>query len=554
MGQISDRPVTGRVLTALDAPGCKKCPTPRFSFVPGPWRRRRRIVDRTHRRRVQMRPAPGSASPPAKSPADPRGAQKHLSAWPENLLRLTFPLPSMALRLFDSLSRELRELQPSHPDGVFRFYNCGPTVYAPAHIGNFRTFLVNDVLRRLLELEFGAGKVKHVRNLTDVDDKTIRRAREENRPLGEVTRQWTDKFHADCAALNCLAPHAEPSATAHIREQVDMIEVLMRKGNAYRAHDGSVYFKVSSFSEYGRLSRVRERELQPGSALAARPQAAADADEKEDGSDFALWKAWKPDDGDVKWPGPDAAAPGRPGWHIECSAMSKKHLGDTIDLHTGGVDLLFPHHENEIAQSECCNDVPFARHWYHSEHLLVDGRKMSKSLGNLYTLDDLVAKGSTPMALRYALLSGHPRKQLNFSLDSLHAAEKALAHLRGFRRSLPATGGDADVFSPVLAALHDDLNTPAALGALFTVVNRGPAGVDAPAFDRVMFALGLDLEAAPAAKADVPGAVHALAEKRWSAKQAKDFATADALRMELTAAGWSMLDRKDGYSLEPVKK
>ncbi|HYP16327.1 MAG TPA: cysteine--tRNA ligase, partial [Opitutus sp.] len=209
----------------------------------------------------------------------------------------------MAIKLFDSLAREIRELRPSQPDGIYRFYNCGPTVYAPAHIGNFRTFVVNDVLRRLLELEFGATKVKHVRNLTDVDDKTIKRARDESRPLAEVTRQWTEKFHADCAALNCLPPHVEPTATGHIREQVDMIDVLMKKGNAYRAPDGSVYFKVSSFDGYGRLSRVKERELQLGSALAAKTHA-ADADEKEDLSDFALWKAHKAEDGDNAWDSP----------------------------------------------------------------------------------------------------------------------------------------------------------------------------------------------------------------------------------------------------------
>lgn len=459
----------------------------------------------------------------------------------------------MPIRLHDSLAREPRELQPSQPDGVFRFYNCGPTVYAPAHIGNFRTFVVNDVVRRLLEIEFGASKVKHVRNLTDVDDKTIKRARDEKRPLAEVTKQWTAKFHADCAALNCLSPHVEPAATGHIREQVDMIEVLMRKGNAYRSADGSVYFKVSSYSDYGRLSRVRERELQLGSALAGKSQA-SDADEKEDGTDFALWKAWKPEDGDVKWPGPDAASEGRPGWHIECSAMSKKHLGDTIDLHTGGVDLLFPHHENEIAQSECCNGATFSRHWYHSEHLLVDGKKMSKSLGNLYTLDDLRAKGFSPMALRFALLSGHPRKQLNFTLDSLHAGDKALATLRTFRSKLGAFSGEgAETFTAVLDALRDDLNTPAALGALFSVVNRGPDRVDAAAFDRVMFALGLNLAEAEAPKAEVPTEISQLAERRWAAKQAKDFAAADGLRKEITARGWSMLDRKDGYTLEKAK-
>ena len=455
----------------------------------------------------------------------------------------------MAIKLFESLTREPRELQPSHADGVYRFYNCGPTVYAPAHIGNFRTFVINDVIRRLLELEFGKEKVKHVRNLTDVDDKTIKRSREEGRPLAAVTKQWTDKFHADCDALNCLRPHVEPTATGHIREQVDMIDVLMRKGHAYRAPDGSVYFKVTSFDGYGRLSRVKERELQLGAALKA---TAADADEKEDVSDFALWKAHKDDDGDNAWDSPWGR--GRPGWHIECSAMSKKHLGETIDLHTGGVDLLFPHHENEIAQSECCNGRTFSRHWYHSEHLLVDGKKMSKSLGNLYTLDDLTAKGFSPMALRYALLMGHPRKQLNFTLDSLHAAESALKTLRSFRATLKPTGGDATVLDPVLAALHDDLNTPAAFGALFSVIHQHATKVDQASLDRVLFALGLKLDEPAAPKTEVPASIAALGAKRWAAKQAKDFAAADALRKELAAVGWSMLDRKDGYSLEPLKK
>ncbi len=358
----------------------------------------------------------------------------------------------MALRLYDSLARELREVKPSHPDGVVRFYNCGPTVYAPAHIGNFRTFVVNDVIRRLLELEFGAAKVKHVRNLTDVDDRTIGQAKKEARPLAEITRHWTKIFHEDCAALNLLAPHAEPTATGYIRQQVDMIEVLMQKGNAYRAPDGSVYFKISTFPEYGRLSRINERELKVTNTI-------LDADHKDSVSDFALWKAYKPDeDGDVKWTGPQGVGTGRPGWHIECSAMSKSILGDTIDLHTGGVDLLFPHHENEIAQSECCNGVVFSRHWYHSEHLLVNGTTMSKSKGNYYTLRDLMEKGHDAMAVRYALLAGHPRKQLNFTLDSLHAAAKALATLRAYRATLPQTGGDPATFAPFFAALEEDLD------------------------------------------------------------------------------------------------
>jgi len=480
----------------------------------------------------------------------------------------------MAIRLYDSLARDYRVLgqrEPGAPpvskEHPFTFYTCGPTVYAPAHIGNFRTFLVNDVLRRLLILEFGAEQVRYVRNITDVDDKTIRRAREEGRPLAAVTKQWTEKFHADCAALNCLPLDAqlEPTATGHIREQVDMIEVLMRKGNAYRTADGSVYFKVDSFPGYGALSRVRERELQLGSALAGKPQT-ADADEKEDVSDFALWKAWKPEDGDVKWPGPEGAGAGRPGWHIECSAMSKKHLGDTIDLHSGGVDLLFPHHENEIAQSQCCNGATFARHWYHSEFLLVDGKKMSKSLGNLYTLDDLTAKGFSPMAVRLALLSGHPRKQLNFTLESLHAAESALRTLRSIPEIFSAPSniidedGPSKDFQRVYNVLHDDLNFPAALGMLFELrheiayaIGGKPTRGDVREFGRVMFALGLDLSAQPV-QISAPAEICALAERRLAARLAKDFATADALRKELVAAGWAVLDGKDGYKLEPVKK
>ena len=498
----------------------------------------------------------------------------------------------MAIRLFDSLTRDYRVLGQREPgvppvsrEHPFTFYNCGPTVYGPAHIGNFRTFVVNDVLRRLLILEFGADQVRYVRNITDVDDKTIRRAREEGRPLADVTKQWTDKFHADCAALNCLPvdPPSEPTATGYIREQVDMIEVLMRKSNAYRTADGSVYFKVDSFPGYGALSRVKERELQLGSALLGKPQT-ADADEKEDGSDFALWKAWKPEDGPVKWPGPTGAAEGRPGWHIECSAMSRKLLGDTIDLHTGGVDLLFPHHENEIAQSQCCSGHLFSRHWYHGEFLLVDGKKMSKSLGNLYTLDDLTAKGFSPMAIRYALLSGHPRKQLNFTLDSLHAAESALSSLaqlaaffceragvqldefhRCVRNPEPYKNARWWNLTELPRILGNDLNLPGALGELFTRLSLYRQGMLGPDKDvredmkellvglsHALFALGISLDARK--PTPFPQEIAALAERRWAARKAKDFATADALRKELAAAGWSMLDGKDGYKLEPVKR
>jgi cysteinyl-tRNA synthetase len=396
-----------------------------------------------------------------------------------------------------------------------------------------------------------------VRNLTDVDDRTIAQARQEGRPLAEITRKWTELFHADCASLNCLPPHVEPAATGHIREQVDMIDVLMKKGNAYRAANGSVYFKISSYPEYGALSRIRERELKVTNS-------AFDADHKDDVGDFALWKAFKPDeDGEVRWPGPSGAADGRPGWHIECSAMIRKHLGDTIDLHTGGVDLLFPHHENEIAQSACCNGVTFARHWYHSEHLLVEGTTMSKSKGNYYTLGDLVAKGYSAAAVRFALLAGHPRKQLNFTLDSLHAAESAVRTVHGFEAELtaalgpnpPGTGGPSALFDEVLAALRADLNTPAAFGALFTAINsfnaRRASGADALAFGAVKYALGLAPAAGPS---QAPPDIHAIARRRWEAKMARDFATADLLRKELAAAGWTMKDGKTDFSLEPAAR
>jgi len=478
----------------------------------------------------------------------------------------------MAIRLFDSLRRELRGLQPSQPDGVFRMYCCGPTVYAPAHIGNFRTFLIQDVLRRLLELEFGADKVKHVRNLTDVDDRTISQAKREKKPLAEITKKWTDQFHDDCRALNILpmdAPHVEPKATEHIPEQVAMINELLAKGLAYVAPDGSVYYRIAAFPKYGALSRIRERELKATIT-------AADDDHKDAIGDFALWKAHKPDeDGDVKWPGPRGAAAGRPGWHVECSAMSKKYLGDTLDLHAGGVDLLFPHHENEIAQSEGCTGHLFSHHWYHSEFLLVDGRKMSKSLGNLYTLGDLVNRFHPEEgAMRYALLAGHPRKQLNFSFQSLGAANKAIGTLDRVRGDFVNRFGpiaDADPstrFDAVLGALRDDLNTPSALGALFSALrgfepkSPGTTRSDFAAYERVLYSFGFNLQAAqnrgmstprfPVIEA--PPEIAALATKRWAARQAKDFKTADALRAELAAAGWAMLDGKDGYRLEPLKK
>ena len=298
----------------------------------------------------------------------------------------------MPVTLQDSMTRAPREVTPIDGD-TYRFYCCGPTVYGPAHIGNFRTFVIQDTFRRVIEC---AGiQTKHVRNVTDVDDKTIREAQANGQTLREFTGHWKDKFTADCAALHLLEPHVEPGAVDHIEHQIRMIETLMEKGHAYSTEDGSVYFKVDSFPDYGRLSRVADRELRLGAAPSAND---ADEYDKDSLSDFALWKGRKAEDGDNHWPSPWGE--GRPGWHLECSAMSLEYLGETFDMHSGGVDLMFPHHENEIAQSECCSGATFAHHWFHITHLLVDGGKMSKSLGNFYTLADLQEEGHTPEELR----------------------------------------------------------------------------------------------------------------------------------------------------------
>jgi cysteinyl-tRNA synthetase len=464
----------------------------------------------------------------------------------------------MPLTLFDTMSRTTRELTPL--DGkTYRFYACGPTVYGPAHIGNFRTFVLQDLFRRVLEL--GGLPTKHVRNLTDVDDKTIRVSQEQGQSLTDFTKHWTTLFHADCAALHCLPPHVEPSAVEHIPHQVRMIEALMANGHAYAAADGSVYFKIASYPDYGRLSRVKERELKQGASVAD------DEYEKDTLGDFALWKARKPEDGPNYWPAPWGE--GRPGWHLECSAMIREYLGDTFDLHSGGVDLVFPHHENEIAQSECCGgEHGFAAHWFHITHLLVDGKKMSKSLGNLYTLADLAAKGCTPEEVRYVLTAAHYRAQLNFTFDSLDGARAALTKLARAERALAARAGqdtipayetligqDPGPFAGAWTALNNDLNTAEALGHVFTALKSLKPESLAPeeavaawkGFHLILAAFGISL---PQEKADeIPEDVRQVAEARWAARTAKNWAESDRLRGELDALGWTMKDGREDYTL-----
>jgi cysteinyl-tRNA synthetase len=464
----------------------------------------------------------------------------------------------MPLALFDTLTRQKVTLAPI--DGkVFRFYCCGPTVYGPAHIGNFRTFVLQDVFRRVLEL--GGTTTRHVRNITDVDDKTIRDSLKAGQSLRDFTNHWLAKFHADCRALNCLPPHVEPGAVDHIPQQIDMIATLMDRGHAYKAADGSVYFRVSSFPAYGRLSRLKERELRMGTSVAD------DEYERDTLADFALWKARKPEDGENYWPSPWGE--GRPGWHLECSAMTRAYLGDTFDLHSGGVDLVFPHHENEIAQSECCSGHEFCRHWFHITHLLVDHAKMSKSLGNLYTLDDLAAKGFSPMEVRYVLSAAHYRAPLNFTLASLEAARPALARLARAEQALAARAGltppaYADLpshgpgpFAAAWNSLNDDLNTAEALGHIFVALRSLPADSLSPeeaatAFRGLHFmlaAFGLILPPTSLQQDDIPEEILRLASRRWDARLAKDWATSDLLRAELDALGWIMKDGKTSWEL-----
>ena len=470
------------------------------------------------------------------------------------------------LQLHDTLTRSARPVLPS--DGAtLRFYCCGPTVYGPAHIGNFRTFIAQDVFRRVMELS--GVPTLHVRNITDVDDKTIRDSQKAKQTLLEFTQFWTRRFHADCISLNLLPPHVEPKATEHIPHQIRMIEQLIAKGNAYAAPDGSVYFRVASYAEYGKLSHLEDRELRLGAA-----QTATDSDEytKDALADFVLWKGYKAADGENAWDSPWGK--GRPGWHLECSAMALEYLGEEFDMHSGGIDLIFPHHENEIAQSCCSTGGHFARLWMHAAHLMVDNAKMSKSLGNLYTLEDLRHRGFTPAEVRYTLMGGHYRQLLNFMLHSLDASRQALQKLAKFEKALrerAGTGsppthkelvahGQAGTFQAAWEALLEDLNVPSALGGIFGVLNKTkPAALSPPQartiwqdLHFILSALGLEL---PPVKEDevveAPEEIKALAEQRWTAKQARDFIGADDLRRQIEAAGWLIKDSKDGYALMP---
>jgi cysteinyl-tRNA synthetase len=381
----------------------------------------------------------------------------------------------MPLRLHNTLTGKLEDFQPLE-DNKVRIYTCGPTVYGYAHIGNYRTFVFQDVLRRYLK--YRGYAVEQVTNLTDVDDKTIRNSQAAGLPLREYTDKFIEAFKVDRELLNLEPAERMPRATDHIDDMVKLIQTLLEKGFAYTS-EGSVYFRVANFKDYGKLSKIHLEGMRAGARV--------DSDEydKADARDFVLWKAKKGDE--PFWDTPLGA--GRPGWHIECSVMSMKYLGETFDIHSGGSDLVFPHHENEIAQSEAATGKPFVHFWLHASHLIVNGEKMSKSLGNFFTLRDLIAKGAKPSAVRYLLASVPYRKPLNFTFDGLHQAQVSLDRLRNFRYRLTqekfAAGENADLKSRAQAAvksfedaMDDNLNAAEALGAIFDLVREGNTAMD----------------------------------------------------------------------------
>jgi len=459
----------------------------------------------------------------------------------------------MAFVVHNTMTRTREEFVPLE-EGKVGLYTCGPTIYNFAHIGNFRAYVFEDLLRRYLE--YRGYEVTHVMNLTDVEDKLIRTCRETGEPLQAITKRYAQAFFEDVDTLGIRRAHVYPAATDHIDEMIALIKTLRDRGHTYE-HNGSIYFKLDTFANYGRLSHMDLRELQVG----ASGRVDADEYDPEHAHDFALWKAWDEEDGDVFWE--TDLGKGRPGWHVECSAMSIKYLGESFDVHCGGVDNIFPHHENEIAQSECATGRSFVKYWMHCAHLVVEGKKMSKSLGNFFTLRDLLDKGIDPLAIRWVLVATHYRQPNNFSFDAVDAARQSLARIRDFRIRLgEARGEGADLDGECAAceqalveAMDDDLNISGGLGAVFDFVrnvNRlldesavGEAGArNALALldrlDQVTGILAPSLE--EAAPADVLDRVKA----RQEARRAKDFAQADALRDELLAEGWVIEDTADG--------
>ncbi len=464
------------------------------------------------------------------------------------------------IKFYDTLQAKVREFRPLDPPEV-TLYTCGPTVYNYAHIGNFRTFAFEDLLRRFLE--FKGLRVRHVMNITDVDDKTIAGAAREKKSLREYTAFYTQAFLEDMKTLGMLPPNVQPLATDSIPDILALVQKLIDREYAYVADDGSVYYRIAQFERYGRLSKKKL----DGNVAGARVD--VDEYEKEEGADFVLWKAAK--EGEPSWDSPWGK--GRPGWHIECSAMCMRHLGETVDIHAGGEDLIFPHHENEIAQSEAATGKPFVHYWLHAKHLLVNGEKMSKSQGNFFTLRDLLVKGYDPMAIRFALLSVHYRHSLNFTLEGLKESGEivkklddcywqCLSRISASEAPGKAVGKIAEkgtVTPDMERALEDDLNVAAFVANMLehiTDLNKALPGMGrADLIECVRFFKGLDalLGLDIAAIDVVPDGIRTVLGQYSDARKAKDFSRSDVLRKEIEKTGWLV---KDGRPGEPstVKK
>ena len=467
------------------------------------------------------------------------------------------------IQFFNSLTRKKERFIPLE-EGKVKIYTCGPTVYDFSHIGNFRAFIFEDLLRRWLE--YRGFKVTQVMNITDVDDKTIKATRRHKISLKEYTEHYAQTFFEDIATLNIEKAEHYPRATEHVLEMVALVKKLMEKGYAYRGEDGSIYYAISKFKGYGKLSKIKVEKLKTGARVKV------DEYGKEEAHDFALWKAWDEDDGNVFWE--TELGKGRPGWHIECSTMAMKYLGETLDIHCGGVDNIFPHHENEIAQSEAATGKRFVHYWLHNEHLLVEGRKMAKRLGNYYTLRDLLAKGYDPKAIRYLLMSTHYRQQLNFTFNGLEAAKNAVDRLTNFMYRLMDADGkgcrekvktlQTDVQRRIEEAMDDDLNIRVALAALFDFVREVHKLLDDDMlskeeaeeiyelimkFDRVLGVIG---EVRKEEK--LSREAEKLIQKREEARKAMNWETADRIREKLRAMGVIIEDTPQGVKWRIKKR
>ncbi|MCL5784361.1 MAG: cysteine--tRNA ligase [Patescibacteria group bacterium] len=452
------------------------------------------------------------------------------------------------LKLYNTLSRKVEDFVPINTPKV-GLYTCGPTVYNFVHIGNLRTYIFEDILQRVLEAD--SYEVNRVINITDIEDKIIKKAEEERVSIEVITKPYEQAFLENLQKLNIKSANVYPRATEHIGKMIKYIEVLIEKGLAYVEKDGSVYFDISKFPEYGKLSQLDKREIKAGARVKA------DEYSKEDVVDFALWKAVGSDEigYDSPW------GKGRPGWHIECSVMSQEYLGDTFDIHAGAVDLIFPHHENEIAQSEGKTGKKFANFFIEGEHLLVDGQKMAKSLGNFFTLKDIEAKGFDPLAFRYLVLTAHYRDKLNFTWESLQAAQNALNNLREIIRDWPSSviaspeGVRQSYYQKFMSAVNNDLNIPQALAVMWDMVKSdNPTSAKAKSILEMDKILGLKLDEYLGKKLEIPEEVQKLVNQREQARKSGDFKKSDELRHEIKKLGFEIEDTPQGPKIKIDKQ